>query len=233
MRLYKLTTQDGYTRKGKKEETLWETGVTIKATGCSDVLCSDGVLHFYRHPLLAVFLNPIHANIRNPKLIECECGDIVADDGLKVGVKEATKVADCDLPILSIKQRVLIATDISIWVMKLIGVSIPIANIETSAEAAATRAAVIAIAAVAAAEEAAIAAAAAVAAAVAAEAAAAEAEAAARAAEAEAAAARAAARAARAAEAARAARAARAAKTLDLQCFTAELLNILSRYESK
>ena len=57
-KLYKLTDQNHQTRNNTK----WGAGVTHTASGQGD-LCTAGWLHAYTSPLLAVLLNPIHANI--------------------------------------------------------------------------------------------------------------------------------------------------------------------------
>ena len=64
MILYKLTDKDGYTRRGQLGETLWGPGVSRTATGDKAELCTDGVIHAYTNPWLGLFLNPIHANIK-------------------------------------------------------------------------------------------------------------------------------------------------------------------------
>ena len=102
--LYKLTRQDNTTSGGTTLE--WGAGVSHTATGPGTLLCSPDVIHAYTHPLLAVLLNPIHADYQNPKLWRCE-GDVVADDhGLKVGVKTLTTIEEIPLPIVTAEQRV-------------------------------------------------------------------------------------------------------------------------------
>jgi len=86
MKLYKLT--DNKDRTYNK--TQWGEGVTHTATGDGIDLCSNGYIHAYTDPYLALFLNPIHANFRNCHLWEAE-GDVIKDDnGLKVGCKSLT-----------------------------------------------------------------------------------------------------------------------------------------------
>ena len=68
--LYKLTDRDGYTRRGRDGETLWEIGVERTASGEGE-LCGPGWIHAYTDPLLAVLLNPIHAEITEPRMFEC------------------------------------------------------------------------------------------------------------------------------------------------------------------
>lgn len=104
--LYKLTDANGYTRAGKPNALLWGEGVTHTATGEGVRLCSDGVIHAYIDPILAVLLNPIHAALQNPIIWAAE-GEIVTRDGqLKVGVKTLTTTSRIDLPNIKTEQRV-------------------------------------------------------------------------------------------------------------------------------
>lgn len=83
VKLYKLTTSDFKTRKGEYNETLW--GENVEHTAPGGKMCSEDVLHAYVSPELAVLLNPVHADISDYVLWECE-GDVCARDGdLKVG----------------------------------------------------------------------------------------------------------------------------------------------------
>ena len=103
--LYKLTRQDD-TTSGRNTTVTWGANVSHTAAGSGTQLCSSDVIHAYTHPLLAVLLNPIHANYENPKLWRCE-GAVVADDrGLKVGVKTLTTIEEIPLPVVTIEQRV-------------------------------------------------------------------------------------------------------------------------------
>ena len=94
MKVYKLTSQDMMTLN----ETLWGPGVTHTASGMGE-LCSAGWLHAYSSPLLALFLNPIHANIKNPRMWEAEgSGNMKDDRGLKMGFSSLTTIRE--IPIL-------------------------------------------------------------------------------------------------------------------------------------
>ena len=66
-KLYKLTDSCGRTRDG----TRWGPGVSHSGTGKGE-LCGPGWIHAYEHPLVAVLMNPIHANFQNPRLWEAE-----------------------------------------------------------------------------------------------------------------------------------------------------------------
>ena len=75
MKVYKLTNQDNKT----KNNTIWGENVTHKTNG-EEELCGPGWLHFYYSPELAALLNPIHAQIINPKLWEAEANGKILDD---------------------------------------------------------------------------------------------------------------------------------------------------------
>lgn len=105
---YKLTTQDGTTHnyyqwslpKGEKP------GDWHRTSGEGN-LCRPGWLHYYHHPLLAVLLNPIHADIQDPILWEVEVGGEQKDDaGLKGGATKMRLLKKIDLPMFSTEQRV-------------------------------------------------------------------------------------------------------------------------------
>ena len=101
MKKYKLTTQKITTHLGHP----WEIGVkqTIETPGVR--LCTTDVFHFYDSPELAILLNPIHANIPNPRLWEVACNQ-VAHDGLKGGAKWMTLKKELPLPAISATQKV-------------------------------------------------------------------------------------------------------------------------------
>jgi hypothetical protein len=81
---YKLTDENMETH-GK---TRWTIG-RWKETNGEDELCGPGWLHCYTHPLLAAFLNPIHADFTSPRLFKCEVrGESREDAGMKEGWTE-------------------------------------------------------------------------------------------------------------------------------------------------
>ena len=105
-KLYKLTDKDGYTRPGEYNALQWSVGVTHKAVKRGRELCTDQVIHAYTSQFLAVVLNPIHADIKSPRLWLCD-GRVVADDnGLKVGVKSLTVKQELALPAVTADMRV-------------------------------------------------------------------------------------------------------------------------------
>ena len=100
----KLTDKDGYTRN----QTLWGENITHEVTGPSNqALCSNGWIHFYEHPLIAVFMNPIHAQFNEPRLYSCLIeGEIEKDGQLKSGCKKLTTLSRLSLPVITSKQRI-------------------------------------------------------------------------------------------------------------------------------
>ena len=99
--LYKLTERNFQTRGGCQ----WGEGVTVETSG-EGPLCGSGWTHWYLSPELAVLLNPIHANIKDPVLWEGE-GEIgLRDAQLKVGTTRGTTLRQIPLPACSIEQRV-------------------------------------------------------------------------------------------------------------------------------
>src|SRR4051812_8233689 len=102
MLVYKLTSQDNKTYN----DTLWGEGISHQTDGAGG-LCGPGWLHFYYSPKLAVLLNPIHGNIKNPKLWECEAsGKFLDNQGLKGGCTHLTTLKQIDLPEFNKEQRV-------------------------------------------------------------------------------------------------------------------------------
>ena len=107
--MYKLVKQSSNGVMTTMNSTEWNIGVTNTAIGEGNAMCSDAVLHCYSHPLLAVIFNPIHADIKNPILLEIECSEIINTDGLKHACKEQTPVAVLELPEVTTIQRVAFA----------------------------------------------------------------------------------------------------------------------------
>ena len=102
MELYKLTTQELTTRN----DTTWALG-EWKEEPLGE-MCGPGGFHAYTSPLLAILLNPIHANILNPRLFRCEWrGEMLNNDhGLKVKVEGLRLVEELPLPVITTEQRV-------------------------------------------------------------------------------------------------------------------------------
>jgi hypothetical protein len=102
MKCYKLTDQKMQTYNS----TQWGDNITHTANGQGD-LCGPGWLHAYTSPLLAVLLNPIHANTVNPILWEAEgTGDSKNDRGLKIGFTSLTTVRTLPIPVVTLEQKI-------------------------------------------------------------------------------------------------------------------------------
>ena len=102
---YKLTTQNLTTYNGFQ----WEVGKKVTTSGRNE-LCSDGWLHYYHHPFLAVIMNPRHANITNPKLWKVEAEGIHKNDlGRKGGCTEMTLLEEIPMVNPTLNQRIAFA----------------------------------------------------------------------------------------------------------------------------
>lgn len=106
--LYKLTTQDFKTRKGRSNECTWGENVSHSGTGKGD-LCGPGYIHAYTHPLLAALFGPVHVNVDDPVLWECEGDVALSDHGLKVGCATLTTLRRVPLPVVTLAQRIMFA----------------------------------------------------------------------------------------------------------------------------
>ena len=103
MKKYKLTDQDIRTHNGFQ----WELGKEVITDGENEELCNKHWLHYYHHPLLAVLLNPIHADIDNPRLFEVKAlGKHLDDKGLKGGCTKMTLVKEIELPEITLNQQI-------------------------------------------------------------------------------------------------------------------------------
>ena len=102
--VYKLTTKEGKTRPHFYNETQWGENVTHTVPGTGD-LCGPGWIHAYSHPLLAVLLNPAHANF-NPDMLLWKCKAKVRKNQLdKIGCTSLTTMKQVPLPKITIIQR--------------------------------------------------------------------------------------------------------------------------------
>jgi len=100
---YKLTNQNLQTHNNFR----WKVRKWVKVKGkLKQSLCTDGWLHCYDSPLLAVLHNPIHAAIENPRLWEVEVdGECKNDRGLKCGYRRMRLFREIPVPNMSIIQR--------------------------------------------------------------------------------------------------------------------------------
>ena len=113
---YKLLSQEMTSRNNTK----WEIGKAIEISKefSGNELCSNQLLHCYASPEIAVFMNPIHANIAEPRLFRIRCSKILADDGTKQGCKKQTLLKELPLPEISVEQKTEIAIRCAMSVYK-------------------------------------------------------------------------------------------------------------------
>jgi hypothetical protein len=103
MKKYKLTDQHMRTHNGFQ----WELGKEVITDGENEELCNKHWLHYYHHPLLAVLLNPAHAQINYPRLFEAKAlGKHLDDKGLKGGCTKMTLVKEIELPEITLNQKI-------------------------------------------------------------------------------------------------------------------------------
>jgi hypothetical protein len=104
--IYKLTDAKGETKGG----TIWTPGDAVtKPLRKAYKLCTDQVLHAYASPMLAVLMDPAHAQyLPSGKLWEGE-GDIVIDNGTKFGCTAITLARTIPVPTVTLEQRVTFA----------------------------------------------------------------------------------------------------------------------------
>ena len=102
MKCFKLTDSKGKTRNN----TQWGENVSHTATGTDPNLCSDGWIHFYMDPQIAVVMNHRHANFKSPILWEAEAEGEVIHESLKSGSKKLTTIKQIPLPEISLNQRI-------------------------------------------------------------------------------------------------------------------------------
>ncbi len=99
---YKLTDENLRTYGGCQ----WGEGVTHTASGEGE-LCGPGWIHVYDSPELAVLLNPMHANFKNPVLWKVRVSGLAKHDrGLISGYTKVTSLRRMELTTVSREQRV-------------------------------------------------------------------------------------------------------------------------------
>jgi len=99
--IYKLTDQDLRTYHGFQ----WKLGVEVRTSG-EGGLCGPGWIHVYTDLLVAVMMNPIFGDLKNPRMFE-EPGEIEKDDyGLTGGVTHLALSHEIPVPAITTEQRV-------------------------------------------------------------------------------------------------------------------------------
>jgi len=91
---YKLTTKTMRTRNNCQ----WKLGIWKETSGAGP-LCTNGWLHAYTDPNVAVLLNPIHAQVKESRLFQAEgMGLKEIDFGRKVGYTKLRLVKELSVP---------------------------------------------------------------------------------------------------------------------------------------
>ena len=99
---YKLTNADMRAYNGFQ----WTLNRTMTTSGVGPI-CGPGWIHTYADPLLAVLLNPIHANIKRLRLFRVEAsGQSYQDYGLKAGYTSVRLIEELPVPVVSTATRV-------------------------------------------------------------------------------------------------------------------------------
>jgi len=98
MILYKLTDNEGYSRRCQDDETLWTVGGTLEIPTISDPrICTRDVIHAYRHLDLGLVLNRIGPKLDRPVVWEAD-GRVVVEDWDQVGCSRLTTIRRLELP---------------------------------------------------------------------------------------------------------------------------------------
>jgi len=102
MNYVKLTDQNLKAHDGFQ----WEIGKWVTTSGEGE-LCTEGWLHCYSHILLAVLLNSIYGDIKNPRAWKVQVrGKKKIDCGLKYGFTKMRLLEELPLPEITTTQRV-------------------------------------------------------------------------------------------------------------------------------
>lgn len=94
----------------------YTVGVAVETSGAGG-LCGPGWLHYYRHPLLAVLLDPMHGGFgQSAVLYEIRAeGAQLSDRGLKEGCTRLTLLREIPLPTVTTAQRARFAELCAKW----------------------------------------------------------------------------------------------------------------------
>lgn len=101
---YKLTDENMQTFGGFQ----WELGKWVWAKGSLEQgLCSDGWIHGYEHPLLAVLFNSIHGCYEHLRMFDIDVAGLARYDGqVKCGFRGVRLAREIDVPHVTTRQRV-------------------------------------------------------------------------------------------------------------------------------
>lgn len=97
----KITDKNGKTRN----ETQWGENITHEITKPGNTLCSDEVFHGFKNKYIAAFAG-IYCGYDESTMQFWEAeGEVVADDGLKLGFKKQTTLHQIDVLCVTNRQR--------------------------------------------------------------------------------------------------------------------------------
>lgn len=97
----------------------WKLGVPVPPLSGEGRLCSEVFYHFYDDLLVGLFMNPIHADIKNLRAFEAKVsGKSENDNNSKCGYTEATLTKELEVPKITLNQRVAFAIFCSLEVYK-------------------------------------------------------------------------------------------------------------------
>jgi len=103
MERFKLVSQNYKTWN----DTDWRTTKWKETSGEGGRLCTKGWLHCYTSPELAVIMNPIHADIDNPRMLIVKVeGKTLDDYGLKEGWTRMRRIKEIAVPEITLVQKV-------------------------------------------------------------------------------------------------------------------------------
>jgi len=117
--LWKLTDDQGYTGCSIGKPVLWTPGCTHQGRGRTKRMCTSAVIHAYRSPLQAGFMDPEHGEYIERgtfRLLLCE-GEVVAEDGTKVGCKKLKALSWEDSTLVTLSPAARVRTAIKFGLM--------------------------------------------------------------------------------------------------------------------
>ena len=109
---YKLTSRHGVTGIRFGNRLQWGNNVTHSAIGSDFRLGENGVIHWYKGPELAIFMDPVHTGYGDcSRLWECKIDgrSKILTDGLKCGSKTVTTIREIKKPKISLEHRIYFA----------------------------------------------------------------------------------------------------------------------------
>ena len=113
--LYKLTSLQSQTYN----QTQWGENVTHELPVRDTYeLCSYQVIHAYVSPELAVLMDPIQSSLLPNAILWEAKGDVVTNDGTKVGCTKLTTLKRIPIPTITLEQRVTFAIKCALHVYK-------------------------------------------------------------------------------------------------------------------